>query len=162
MSYYEDEIYRDGYLDGYYAGMELYHADGEMTEADRRREEMRARRREEMRARRRKRRRNVALGTAGAVAGGALALTNPDVRNAVTGHLRTESQLPKSIGVGIGRAGKGLYNYRPNRATWRIREGAGRAGSAMTRFTPTYNAGRRNLADAIDALYRRPKRKVKR
>lgn len=27
MSYYEDRIYHDGYLDGYYAGMELYHAD---------------------------------------------------------------------------------------------------------------------------------------
>lgn len=58
--YYEDEIYHDGYLDGYYAGMELYHADTEMTE--------------EEKARRRKRRRAVALGVgipAGAAALGA-------------------------------------------------------------------------------------------
>ena len=56
--YYEDEIYHSGYLDGYYAGMELYHADdSEMTE-------------EERRARRKKRRRNIALGVgAGAALG---------------------------------------------------------------------------------------------
>lgn len=64
MNYYEDEIYHsaysDGYLDGYYAGMELYHADTEMTE--------------EEKAKRRKRRRAVALGVgipAGAAALGA-------------------------------------------------------------------------------------------
>lgn len=57
---YEDEIYHSGYLDGYYAGMELYHADTEMTE--------------EEKARRKKRRRAVALGVgipAGAAALGA-------------------------------------------------------------------------------------------
>lgn len=58
MSYYEDEIYHSGYLDGYYDSMELYHADDEMTE-------------EERRARRRKRRRNIALGVAGAAGAGA-------------------------------------------------------------------------------------------
>ncbi|WP_278984299.1 hypothetical protein [Segatella bryantii] len=61
MSYYEDEIYHsaysDGYLDGYYAGMELYHADTEMTE--------------EEKARRKKRRRNIALGVAGVAGAGA-------------------------------------------------------------------------------------------
>lgn len=61
--YYEDEIYHsaysDGYLDGYYAGMELYHADTEMTEE------------EERKARRRKRRRNIALGVAGVAGAGA-------------------------------------------------------------------------------------------
>ena len=46
---YEDEIYHSGYLDGYYAGMELYHADdSEMTEE------------EKAKARRRRRRRNIA------------------------------------------------------------------------------------------------------
>ena len=54
---YEDEIYHSGYLDGYYASMELYHADTEMTE--------------EEKARRRKRRRNVALGVAGVAGAGA-------------------------------------------------------------------------------------------
>ena len=38
MSYYEDRIYHSGYLDGYYDGMELYHADeaagNEMTKED--------------------------------------------------------------------------------------------------------------------------------
>ena len=63
MSYYEDEIYHsaysDGYLDGYYAGMELYHSDdSEMTE-------------EERKARRKKRRRNIALGVAGVAGAGA-------------------------------------------------------------------------------------------
>lgn len=54
--YYEDKIYHDGYLDGYYAGMELYHAnDSEMTE-------------EEKAAKRRRRRRNIALGVGGAAA----------------------------------------------------------------------------------------------
>ena len=54
MSCYEDRIYHDGYLDGYYASMELYHSDdSEMTE--------------EEKARRKKRRRAVALG-AGAAA----------------------------------------------------------------------------------------------
>ena len=49
---YEDEIYHSGYLDGYYASMELYHADdSEMTE-------------EERRARRKRRRRNFAIRTA--------------------------------------------------------------------------------------------------
>lgn len=152
MSYYEDRIYHDGYLDGYYAGMELYHAD-EMDSNEMTKEEMRARRRAEMKARRRKRRRNFALGTAGAVGAGALALGNPDIRNAVTGHLRTEGQLPKNIGVGIGRAGKGLYNFKPNRATWKIREGAGRAGSAIVRSTPKYNAFRKGIASDIDYIY---------
>lgn len=152
MSYYEDKIYHDGYLDGYYAGMELYHAD-EMASNEMTKEEMRARRRDEIKARRRKRRRNFALGTAGAVAGGALALTNPNIRGAVTGHLRTEGRLPKNIGVGIGRAGKGLYNFKPNRATWKIREGAGAAGNAMARFTPTYNKFRSDVASDIDVLY---------
>lgn len=46
---YEDEIYHSGYLDGYYASMELYHADdSEMTD--------------EEKARRKKRRRKIALG----------------------------------------------------------------------------------------------------
>lgn len=62
MSYYEDNLYHsaysDGYLDGYYAGMELYHADDEMTEEDRK-------------ARRKRRRRNIALGVAGAAGAGA-------------------------------------------------------------------------------------------
>ena len=60
--YYEDEIYHsaysDGYLDGYYAGMELYHSDDEMTE-------------EERKARRKRRRRNIALGVAGVAGAGA-------------------------------------------------------------------------------------------
>ena len=52
---YEDEIYHSGYLDGYYASMELYHADdSEMTD--------------EEKARRRRRRRNIALGVGGAAA----------------------------------------------------------------------------------------------
>ena len=161
MSYYEDRIYHDGYLDGYYAGMELYHSDdSEMTEADIRRAE-KARRREEMRARRRKRRRNFALGTGAAVAGGALALQNPHIRGAVTGSLRDESQLLKNIGTGIGRAGKGLYNFKPNRATWKVREGAGAAGSAMARLTPEYNAFRKSVADKIDSMpyyFRKKKR----
>lgn len=51
MSYYEDEIYHSGYLDGYYAGMELYHADdSELTEE------------EKARRKKRKRARAVALG----------------------------------------------------------------------------------------------------
>ena len=152
MSYYEDKIYHDGYLDGYYASMELYHAD-EMAGNEMTKEERRARRREEMIARRKKRRRARAIGTGAAVAGGALALANPDIRRAVTGHLRTESQLPKNIGVGIGRAGKGLYNFKPNRATWKIREGAGAVGSAVARHTPKYNTFRKTVANDIDYIY---------
>lgn len=62
---YEDEIYHSGYLDGYYASMELYHSDdSEMTDE------------EKAKARRRRRRRNIALGVAGAagVAAGGYAI----------------------------------------------------------------------------------------
>lgn len=160
MSYYEDRIYHDGYLDGYYAGMELYHAD-EMASNEMTEEEMRARRRAEMKARRRKRRRNFALGTAGAVGATALALQNPHIRGAVTGSLRDESKLLKNIGTGIGRAGKGLYNFKPNRATWKVREGAGGLGNAIARETPNYNAFRKSVADKIDDMpyYFRRKKK---
>ena len=69
MSYYEDEIYHSGYLDGYYAGMELYHADEEMSEEDRRIKKILE---EEEKARRKKRRRNFAIRTAAGLAlGGA-------------------------------------------------------------------------------------------
>lgn len=152
MSYYEDRIYHDGYLDGYYAGMELYHAD-EMASNEMTKEEMRARRRAEAKARRRKRRRNFALGTAGTAGAVALGLTNPNIRGAVTGQLRTDSQFLKNVGVGIGRAGKGLYNFKPSRATWKIREGAGRVGSAIARSTPEYNAFRKGVASDIDYIY---------
>lgn len=55
--HYLDEIYHSGYLDGYYAGMELYHADdSEMTDE------------EKEKARRKRRRRNIALGVGGAAA----------------------------------------------------------------------------------------------
>ncbi len=61
MSYYEDEIYHSGYLDGYYASMELYHADPEMTDEEK----------EKAKVRRKKRLRNIALGVGGAAALGA-------------------------------------------------------------------------------------------
>lgn len=58
--HYEDEIYHSGYLDGYYAGMELYHSD-EMTDAEK----------EKAKARRKRRGRNIALGVGAAAAVGA-------------------------------------------------------------------------------------------
>ena len=63
---YEDRIYHDGYLDGYYAGMELYHSDTEMTDE------------EKARRKKRRRARAVALGVGipvgAAAAGAAIAL----------------------------------------------------------------------------------------
>ncbi len=60
MSYYEDEIYHSGYLDGYYAGMELYHADPEMTDEEKIQKALEA----ERKARRKRLRRNFAIRTA--------------------------------------------------------------------------------------------------
>lgn len=45
--YYEDRIYHDGYLDGYYASMALCHADPEMTE-ETTKEDRRARRKKKL------------------------------------------------------------------------------------------------------------------
>lgn len=95
MSYYEDELYHsaysDGYLDGYYAGMELYHSDdSEMTD-------------EERKARRKRRRRNIALGVAGVAGAGAAGY-------AIARGLRKRGRGPRLIG---GPSGSGFNRPRP-------------------------------------------------
>ena len=87
---YEDEIYHSGYLDGYYASMELYHSDdSEMTEE------------EKAKARRKKRRRNIALGVAGAAALG------------VGGYALKEASYLDGYYAGLERARK-----HPNTKYW--------------------------------------------
>lgn len=56
---YEDRIYHSGYLDGYYASMELYHSD-EMTDEEKIQKALE----EDRKARRKRRRRNFAIRTA--------------------------------------------------------------------------------------------------
>ena len=94
--YYEDEIYHsaysDGYLDGYYAGMELYHSDdSEMTE-------------EERKARRKRRRRNIALGVAGVAGAGAAGY-------AIARGLRKRGIVPSGPKITVGPA----EEYDPNK-----------------------------------------------
>lgn len=102
----------------------------------------------------RKRNRKRLLIGAGAVAGGALALNNEGIRNKVTNHLRSDSQMMNNIGSGVRKVGEGIYNnFKPSSTTMSIRRGAERAADAISNHTPKYNKRRRKLANIIDEIY---------
>ena len=104
--------------------------------------------------RKRKRNRKRLLVGAGVAAGGALALNNDKIRNKVTNHLRSDSQMMNNIGNGVRKVGKGIYNnFKPSATTMSIKRGAERAADAISNYTPKYNKRRRKLANVIDDLY---------
>lgn len=104
--------------------------------------------------RKRKRNRKRLLVGAGVAAGGALALNNDKIRNKVTNHLRSDSQMMNNIGNGVRKVGKGIYNnFKPSATTMSIRRGTERAADAISNYTPKYNKRRRKLANIIDDLY---------
>ena len=104
--------------------------------------------------RKRKRNRKRLLVGAGVAAGGALALNNDKIRNKVTGHLRSDSQMMNNIGNGVRNVGKGIYNnFKPSATTMSIKRGAERAADAISNYTPKYNKRRRKLANIIDDIY---------
>lgn len=104
--------------------------------------------------RKRKRNRKRLLVGAGVAAGGALALNNDKIRNKVTNHLRSDSQMMNNIGNGVRKVGKGIYNnFKPSATTMSIRRGTERAADTISNYTPKYNKRRRKLANIIDDLY---------
>ena len=104
--------------------------------------------------RKRKRNRKRLLVGAGVAAGGALALNNDKIRNKVTNHLRSDSQMMNNIGNGVRKVGKGIYNnFKPSATTMSIRREAERAADAISNYTPKYNKRRRKLANIIDDIY---------
>jgi len=104
--------------------------------------------------RKRKRNRKRLLVGAGVAAGGALALNNDKIRNKVTNHLRSDSQMMNNIGNGVRKVGKGIYNnFKPSATTMSIKRGAERAADAISNYTPKYNKRRRKLANIIDDIY---------
>lgn len=119
---YEDRIYHSGYLDGYYASMELYHSDdSEMTEE------------EKAKARRKRRRRNIALGVLG---GAGVALGAAYVHNKIKEEKRIR-EFAKNF-----RAAKEKANNNLNKS------GAETVSSTMRKSAPkpkrTISGFRRN------------------
>lgn len=104
--------------------------------------------------RKRKRNRKRLLVGAGVAAGGALALKNDTIRNKVTNHLRSDSQMMNNIGNGVRKVGKGIYNnFKPSATTMSIKRGSERVADAISNYTPKYNKRRRKLANVIDDIY---------